>query len=52
MSEWWIELWKEALIAKLKTLYRHLSGGTEEKRENLSQDPGPSEYEAGVLPLV
>jgi hypothetical protein len=51
-------MWKEAVVAFLKVLSRHLPGGTEENDENLSQNcrspgrdlsPGPPEYEAGVL---
>jgi hypothetical protein len=48
----------EAVVASFKALSRHLSGGTEENYEYISQDnwspyqalnPGPPKYEAGVL---
>jgi hypothetical protein len=44
---------KEAVVAYIKTLNRHLPGQTEKTR-NFSQDsrdliPGSPEYEAGVL---
>jgi hypothetical protein len=51
-------MWKEAVVAKFKVLlFRHFPGGTE-KNQNVSQhslspgrnlNPGPPEYEAGVL---
>jgi hypothetical protein len=30
----------EAVVARLKVIYRHFPGGTEEHHENLSQDAG------------
>jgi hypothetical protein len=50
---------KEAVVAYFKVLPRHLPEGTETTTKNLSRysrspgrdlKPGPSEYEAGVLP--
>jgi hypothetical protein len=49
--------WKEAVVAQLTVLSRHLSGGTEENHEKphnsrspgRDSNPGPPEYEAGVL---
>jgi hypothetical protein len=52
------KIWKEAVVTLFQVLSRHLPGGTEKFHENLIQDnnclardlnPGPPEYEAGVL---
>jgi hypothetical protein len=51
-------IWKEAVVAYIQLLPRHLPGGTGENHENLSNNsrspvrdfnPGPPEYETGVL---
>jgi hypothetical protein len=51
-----IRMWKEAVVAYFKALYRHLLEGTEEIREILirltgrDSNAGPLEYEGAVLP--
>jgi hypothetical protein len=51
-------IWKVAFVTNFKVLSGHLPGGTEEKHKIIGQDirspgigldPGPPEYEAGVL---
>jgi hypothetical protein len=50
-------MWKEAVVAKFKALFRVLSGRTEENQNNPQDslfpgrdlNPGPLEYEAEVL---
>lgn len=51
-------IWKEAVLAFFEVLSHQLPGGTEESMKTVSQvrlfavrnlNPGPSEYESGVL---
>jgi hypothetical protein len=51
-------VWKDAVVAYFKVLTQNLPGWTERNHENQCQDirspgrdlnPGPAEYEAGVL---